>query len=425
MSSDQRLESQASASMNTPTRAAIGRQAPFFGLLAAHAISLSGNTLTGVALPWFVFATTGSAAETGLTAFFGTVPLILGAFLGGSVVDRLGFKRASVLADLASSAAVAAIPLLYATVGLQFWQLALFVFLGALLDAPGVTARESLLPTVARLGQVRLERANALYETIQGLAFLIGPALAGILIVVLGPLNVLWLNAGTFIVSAILMALTQGPSRVRKAHGPPQSYAREVPAGLRFVLSGRLIRAIILLSTMLIFLSTPLLSVVMPIYMQSRYDNALGLGAFLSFNGAGGILGALAYGAWGRRFSSRLLFIGGLIGVGLGFALISALPPFPLLLGAAFIVGMSAGPLNPLVNTVVQKRTPVAMRGRVLGAVTGLALAASPLGVLLAGYFIELVGIQWTLIGITACFLAISFGSLCLRSLREMDGSPK
>ena len=69
------------------------------------------------------------------------LPTVLGALLGGAPLDRLGRKRASVLADLASGASVAAIPLLYHTVGLAFWQLLVLVFLGALLDAPGNTAR--------------------------------------------------------------------------------------------------------------------------------------------------------------------------------------------------------------------------------------------------------------------------------------------
>ncbi len=89
--------------------------------------------------------------------------------------------------------------------------------------------------------------------------------------------------------------------------------------------------------------------------------------------------------------------------------------------------GICAGPLNPLINTVLQRRTPYALQGRVFGAVIGLTLIATPLGVLFAGYAIEVVGVQPTLIGISAGFLAVTlalFGTPGLRALDEPSGAP-
>jgi MFS family permease len=75
------------------------RRLPIFALLGANAISWVGNIMTSVAVPWFVLVTTGSAARTGLTGAAIGVGTVLAAFFGGPVVDRLGFKRTSVLAD--------------------------------------------------------------------------------------------------------------------------------------------------------------------------------------------------------------------------------------------------------------------------------------------------------------------------------------
>jgi MFS family permease len=83
----------------------------------------------------YVLITTGSATLTGLAVFFNFLPIVLAAFFGGVVVDRLGFRATSIVADLASAAAVAAIPLIESTVGIELWQLFTLVFLGALLDA--------------------------------------------------------------------------------------------------------------------------------------------------------------------------------------------------------------------------------------------------------------------------------------------------
>jgi MFS family permease len=143
---------------------------PILAVFLSDAISLSGNAIAAVAIPWFVLDLTGSPALTGVTAFFTVLPTVIALFLGGTIVDRLGFRTTSVIADLASGAAVAAIPVLHLTVGIEFWQLVVLVFLGALLDAPGMTARESLVPDLAELAGMRLERATGIVQGIHPLS---------------------------------------------------------------------------------------------------------------------------------------------------------------------------------------------------------------------------------------------------------------
>src|SRR5713226_8988555 len=106
---------------------------PALALVAATAVSLIGSLLTLVALPWFVLQVTGSPAQTGLTGSFLALPQFVSGILGGAVIDRLGYRRVSIAADLVSGAGIAAIPLLYATGGLAFWQILALVFVGGLL----------------------------------------------------------------------------------------------------------------------------------------------------------------------------------------------------------------------------------------------------------------------------------------------------
>src|SRR5437868_3420409 len=119
-----------------------------------------------IAIPWFVLQTTGSASKTGLTAAVTALPAVISAFFGGVIVDRIGYRRTSVLADLASGTAVALIPLLSATTGLAFWQLLVLVFIGNLLDAPGATSRLALSPDLAELAGVSLDRVAALNDAV-------------------------------------------------------------------------------------------------------------------------------------------------------------------------------------------------------------------------------------------------------------------
>jgi MFS family permease len=112
-------------------------RAPLIALAGAGAGSLTGNALMRVAVPWFVLSTGRSAAQVGLTFFFETLPLFLGSFFGGVLVDGLGHKRSSVVADLASGTTLAVVPLLHALGALPFELLLGLVFVGAFLDAPG------------------------------------------------------------------------------------------------------------------------------------------------------------------------------------------------------------------------------------------------------------------------------------------------
>ena len=158
---------------------AIADRTPIYALLGANGISQVGNTVLIVAVPWFVLETTGSAARTGLAAAAIGVGAVVPVVLGGPLVDRLGFKRASVLTDLASGATVAAIPLLYLAGVLAFWQLLVLVFLLSSLNTNGDSARLSLVPALARRATMPIERANSADWAIARLGPLGGAPLAG------------------------------------------------------------------------------------------------------------------------------------------------------------------------------------------------------------------------------------------------------
>src|SRR5260221_4016841 len=183
------------------------RRLPLYALFTANTISFVGDVLMFIAIPWFVLQTTGSVAKTGIAAFFETLPTFISAFLGSALVDRLGYKRMSVVSDTTSCISVALIPLLYHATGLAFWQLLVLVFLAGFFQAPGSTARSSLVPDLAPLARMPLVRANAASDGIRRVSTFIGAPLAGILIAILGTSNLLWLDAISFAISAALIGL--------------------------------------------------------------------------------------------------------------------------------------------------------------------------------------------------------------------------
>src|SRR5688572_18551527 len=112
----------------------------FVALVSANAVSNLGNVVAVVALPWFVLDTTGSPARAGLVAFATTLPLAVGALVGSSLVDRIGVRRASIVADLGAAAAIGAIPLLHETGRLSFGALLACALAAGAFEAPGRAA---------------------------------------------------------------------------------------------------------------------------------------------------------------------------------------------------------------------------------------------------------------------------------------------
>lgn len=396
---------------------------PLFTLLAANAISFTGNALAMVAIPWFVLETTGSASRTGLTAAVVAVAAILAAVIGGSAVDRLGYRRMSVVSDVASAVPVALVPVLYYTTGIAFWQLLVLVFLGALLDTPGNSARLALLPELADRAGMPLERANAAMQSIQRGASLAGAPLAGLLVALFGAANVLLVDAATFVVSAALVAFAVPATAAPPPSGPRGGYFAELLDGWRFVRGERLVLAIVLTIAITNCLDAPLFSVLLPVYANTVLGSAVSLGLIVAAFGGGSMVGAVVYGAVGHRLPRRATFVGSFFLVGLPFWAFASLPPLWVAIAAAAAIGIASGPLNPLIMTVLQERVPDGMRGRVFGIVTAVAYAVTPLGMLAAGYLVEWVGLRATLVGLAASYLVVTLGMLLTPALRRMDGA--
>ncbi len=398
---------------------------PILVLLGANALSLIGNTLTAVALPWFVLVTTGSPARAGLVGFAQVLPGFMAGLFGGTVVDRLGYKPVSITADVVSGLAVALVPLLYHTVGLAFWQLLVLVFLGALLDIPGLTARRAVLPELAELGGVRLERVNASFEAVQHMAYLLGPPIAGVLIAWVGASNVLWLDAATFAVSAGAVAVAI-PTTPRPQPAQRGRYIDELVAGLRFIRKDRVLFWMMVVLAISNGLGGSLFAVVLPVYAKDTFGSAAELGLLFSALGAGALIGATLYGMLGHRVPRRALWLASFGSMPLVYWVLALRPSLPVLVTIILIGGIATGPTNPLMVTIRHERSPAELRGRVFASYSAVAMAVLPLGMVMTGFLIEGVGFSLTVLALAACQQALAVGIVLLPAFRHLDkpGNP-
>jgi MFS family permease len=375
---------------------------PLYVLLAANAASLLGNVIAAIAIPWFVLATTGSAAQAGIAAFFTTAPLALGALLGGPIADRVGARRASVVGDLLSGASIASIALLAASGQLHFWHLLALGFLGSLFDAPSQAARQALIPELAHRASMPLERANSLYKGTEHVGYVLGAPLAGALIATIGPANALWIDAGSFLFAALTVALALPAIRPPATAG--HAYLRELLDGLSFVAREPVIRAFLLLPVLGNFLISPLAPLLLPIYARQELGGAGAYAALMAAYGVGGVLGVVLFGALGHRVPRRPVYLILALVYPVVSVLLIPLPPFALALVALASIGIVAGATTPLYHTIRQERTPPELRSRVFATVAAAEAMAVPLGVLFAGYVIEVFGLR-------AAFVVFALGN--------------
>lgn len=395
------------------------RRAPLAALIAASAVARLGRELTVVAVPWFVLRATGSTARTGLASTLEGLATLAAGFGAGVLVDRLGFRRAGVLGDLACAAPLVLVPALYRATGLAFWQLLALVFIAYLLTAPGDLARQGLVPELAARARLGLARANAAVQAGPRVAALCGPALAGATIALLGASNALWGGAVAFACSAALLGLLIPPAAgVARGRAAREPYLAALRDGWRFVRRQRTLRAISVTFAITNFLDEPV-SLLLLVYADRVLGGAAALGLLFAALGAGGVAGALLFGALDRRLPRRLVFLGFPATSAVAYGLIAFTPPLAAIAVAQFAVGFSAGLVNTLNATVVHERAPRALLGRVAGLRSAIALAAAPLGAGATAALLGAVELRAIFAGIAALFMAVTAVVAATPALRD------
>lgn len=405
--------------------ASSGTRVPLLQLEAATLLSGAGNGAALVVLPWIALELTGSAGSAGLLAAATAVPLLASSLISGTVVDTLGRRRTSVVSDLLSAASVAAIPIVGHLFGLGLGWLVVLAVLGAVFDPAGVTARETMLPAAAARAGWPLHRANGVHEAVWGVAFLLGPGVGGVLIAWVGAISALWFTAGAFLVSALLVAGLRVEDAGRPAeHHAPVGVWSGTREGLGFVWRDHLLRALLVMTAVLVSVYMPVEGVLLPVEFEAQ-DQPGRLGLVVMAMSLGGVAGALGYGLVGRRWRRSTVYRGALVMTGVFLMVLAVLPPFPVMLVASLFIGVAYGPVGPLVNIAMQTRSPEHMRGRVVGIITSAEYAAGPFGYLVVGAATERFGVQPTFVAIGVTVLVVAVAGLAVRPLGELDSLPE
>jgi MFS family permease len=355
--------------------------------VAAEVVSSIGSSMTVLALPWFVLVTTGSATKLGLVLGIGSIPFVTLPLFAGSLIARIGARQTMVIADAARFPLLAAIPALYSLGALSFPLLVVLVALTSVFTAAHMPAQRLILVEVVGEEESLVARVNAYLDGAQTATPLVGPALAGVLIAALGPQNVLYVDAATFGVAAIAVALF-----VPRRKPITEAEERGLLAGLRYILRTRLLVVLcITMLTMEVFFA--LFVTTLPVFAYSEYDqNARIAGVFYAAMGAGALLGMPVVSGVVRRFGALHVAAAGLVLASIPKLLMGF--PLPAVGVAAVLVvqGFFGTLTGAPIFTVITTRTPAALRTKVLSAALGVMFLTKPLGQIAAGPLINAVG---------------------------------
>ncbi|MFJ4093263.1 MFS transporter [Kitasatospora sp. NPDC089913] len=415
---------------------------PLAGVLTAMAVSLTGTRVSAIALPWFVLATTGSATMTGVVAFVELAPYVLVKAFTGPVIDRLGPRVVSWTTDAVSAAAAGLVPLLHALGLLPFWLLLVMVAVIGAARGPGDLAKEVMVAEAADRGRIPMERATGLSGVTERLATTIGPAVGGGLIALLGPMAGLTVNAVAFALGSLVIAvaLPRGMGRsaaVQEASGPAApaegradavdgdeqvGYWRMFREGFTFLRGEPLLLTVIVTVAVTNLLDAAFLSVLVPVWAQESGGGPAAIGLTGSAWGIAAVAGSLIAAVVAHRLPRRTVFFVGFLLVGAPrFLVLTMDAPMALVVVVFAVSGFGGGFLNPILGAVQLERVPRHLLGRVNALGDSLAWAGIPVGGLLAGAAVSMVGLIPVLLTCGGLYIATTTLSGLRPEWREMD----
>lgn len=382
------------AGQDSPQSLAEGKTSPFAALAfrdfrlfwSGSFISNIGSWMQITATSWLLYQMTNSPLELGINGIFRAVPTICLGVFGGTIIDRYDRKRLLLTTQTLLMLLAFLLGLLDWSGVIQVWHIYLLTFLSALVRTLDAPARQAFFP--ALVPRSVLPNAIVLNSLLWKGSVLVGPALAGIAISLVGTSGAFFANAVSFlaVVVALLLLRTTFPRQERT-----ERFVKDLKDGVSYVLSRKTILGVMVMeATSSIFgLDQAMLTIFARDILRV---GASGLGFLQSARGLGAVLGSAGLISGGQpRAQGRILFVSAMV-YGATFALFGVSRFFPLSLFLLLVVGAMDAVWGATRNTILQVDTPDSMRGRVMGIFTLSNRGLTPMGQVETGFVVPIVG---------------------------------
>lgn len=383
-------------------------------LFAALAISLTGDGIWLVALAFQVIELGGGPVQLSLVAACFSVGLIGFILVGGIVADRLPRRQVMITADLLRAVVVATIAVLSLTGGLEIWMLGVAGLVVGAADSFFIPSYTALVPHL--VSEEQLLAANGLEGTLRPLAeFAAGPALGGLVVAIASPGAAILFDAFTFLVSAacLIGIRVQGTAeREVGQHGFHQAIA-DLREGGRYVRRTPWLWSTLMFALVAVLFLVGPIDVLIPFAVQDRLGAGAGAyGLLLTGFGIGAAIGALGISSrpLPRRYLSVMLLVWGIGSIPM--AAIGLATQFWIMFVAMIVLGLTAGVGDVIWGTLLQRRVPDHLRGRVSSLDFFVSLALLPVSIALAGPAADAFGL--TAVFIVAGVVPAIIGPLAL-----------
>ncbi|MCI4372700.1 MAG: MFS transporter [Thermoplasmata archaeon] len=395
----------------------------FRNLFGSSTASTFGAAISLVSVSWIVYHYTGSTLDIAFLGLTGIIPGVVLGLLAGVVADRYNRRSLMVTADLARMSGMAVLTVFLYVVGFSFPLVLAIMILVNCFSALFTPSSQAILSSL--VSQTSLEDANGLLWSSGGVASSAGSAVGGILVVLLGAVWGLGINALTYALSAVfLIQIASELGRPKQEAGrAPTSIRKDFSEGMNWVVR----RPAILQATfgfLPIFFLSSIVSPFFVVYAASRFGgNAAVYGALAACLAGGTAAGSLIAGRFpGRRIVGPLMGVCILIESG-GYTLLALSAVIPLSLLGALSAGMALGFEATIYYATMQRIVPRELLGRVLSIGDFGAFVAIPAGLVAGGFLIARYGIELSFlaagIGIFVCGAVL----LSLRGFRAFGQS--
>ena len=361
---------------------------PFRLLWACLVISLVGDGFQAVALPVLVLDLTGRPGAVGAVLAAEAVPRVALLLGGGLLIDRYGARAVMLASALLSGAVVALLAALTGGGAVAVWHLYVVAATLGAAAALFLPAASAIIPELVPAGQVR--SANALRTLAFNAARVAGPLLAGVAIAAAGPAAAFWANAASFFGAAACLVPLRAPAAAR---GRAASVLGGLAEGVRTLRRDAVVWHIFVIVVVwnlghvgATFVGIPVLATL------ALGGGERGVGLLFGAYGAGALLGSLLAGGAPSVPRPGAVFCLGTAGTGLAMAAAGLAPGLGAAAACLALAGACVGVCPVIGWTLVQTRTPAAVRGRTIAMITLGIAGLQPASLALAGAAGEALG---------------------------------
>ncbi|MFQ5552264.1 MAG: MFS transporter [Thermoplasmata archaeon] len=391
------------------------RNRTFLVVWLGQSVSLIGSGISQIAIIWWVFIETGSTVLLATVALASAIPRVVVGPFAGAYVDRWDRRKIMAVVDAVAGGTTLVIALLLAGSLLEIWHL---YVLGAVLGFGFIFHTTALLASVPNIVHPeQLSRGNSLMQLSHSLSGVVGPAVGGVLIVVVDVAPTLLIDGATFFFASATLLAVAFPSPKSETK---KTIAADIVEGFGFLRRRPVLLTLLGLFALINFFFVPL-GILLPVIATT----ILGLGAagfgFLQSSLFGGLMaGGLILAAIKLRGHFGLYIIIAIIGLGFAYVLFgwSNFLVFSIigLAGMGFAISLA----SVSSSTIFQREVPLELQGRVFAARGVLAQGLQPIALVTVGVLAASIGVQELLIWSGALIVILGLLALASEGLRKL-----